>query len=276
MPSELKKGQLRLDGANPMVFIEEEGGVKEQWAPERDSVVKAVSASVRSYLKTAESLAAGQYVHLRDKIPAYLADPGNILIAVCSDGIVVRYERRTHEKRSLAVTVLPQGIATGAAILSQNLVHIASPDAPLPDNQDFGVELKLSVHSPQQGASRDIVASRIWFQVTNLSPQEPNPPGAKPFCLLSVRNQLDLELHGVLLGSSDKPVPEQPFIARSSVRLAAGWDCIEVFPGTDVSAWNADSPPLWAERDLFGTLLIAPTAEARLSSLYTRAPARRA
>ncbi len=275
MPGELKKGQLRLDGANPMVLIEEEGEVTEQLTPEQDNVVKAVSASVKAYLKAAESLGAGQYAQLRGKIPAYLAEPGNVLIAVCSDGVVVRYERKTDEKRRLAVTVLPQGIAAGAAILSQNLVHIASPEVPLPENQEFGVEFKLSVYSPQQGESQDIAASRIWFQVVNISPQEPNPPGAKPFCLLSVRNQLDLELHGVLLGSGEKPSPEQPFIVRSSLRLAAGWDCIEVFPGADVSAWNADSAALWAERDLLGAVLIAQTADAQLSTLDPRASARR-
>ena len=276
MPNELKKGQLRLDGANPMAIIEEEGEVTEQLTPEQDNVVRAVSASIKAYLKTAKSLGAGQYAHLRDKIPAYLADPGNVLIAVCSDGVVVRYERTTDEKRRLAATVLPQGIATGAAILSQNIVHIASPDAPLPEHQDFGVELKLSVYSPERGATQDISATRIWFQVAIISPQEPNPPGAKPFCLLSVRNQLDMELHGVLLGTSEKPASEQPFIARTSLRLAAGWDCIEVFPGTDVSAWNADSAPLWAERDLLGAVLIAQTADAQLSTLDPRASARRA
>lgn len=207
MPGKRKKGQLRLEGASPMVFIEEEGGVPEQWTPEQDTVMKAVSACVKAYLKTAESLGEGQYAHLRDKIPAYLTDPGNVLVAVCSDGVVVRYERKTDEKRRLAVTVLPQGIATGAAILSQNLVHIASPEVPILENQEFGVELKLSVFSPQKGESRDIAASRIWFQVANTPPQEPNPPGAKPYCLLSVRNELHLELHGVMLGTGEKPTP---------------------------------------------------------------------
>ena len=275
MLGERKKGQLRLEGVSPMVLIEDEGEVTEQWTPEQDTVVKAVSASVKAYLKTAESLGAGQYAHLRDKIPAYLADPGNVLIAVCSDGVVVRYERKTDEKQRLAITVLPQGIATGAAMLSQNLVHIASPEAPLPENQEFGVELKLCVFSPQQGESQDIAASHIWFQVANTPPQEPNPPGAKPYCLLSVRNELQLELHGVMLGTGEKHTSEQPFIARSSLRLAAGWDCIEVFPCTDVGAWNPDSAPLWAERDLLGALLIAHTADAQLSTLDPRASTRR-
>ncbi len=275
MAGDRKKGELRLEGANPMVLIETEGEISETWTPEQESIADAVSHAIKSYLKTTQSLASEAYAHLRDKIPAYMADPGNLLIAVCADGIVVRYEKRVHEGRKLAVTVLPHGIATGAAILSQNLVHIASPDAPLPENENFGVELKLSAYSPQQGVSQDIVASRIWFQVTNTSPQKPNPPGAKPFCLLSVRNQLELALHGLLLGNRENAVPDQPFIARSTVRLAAGWECIEVFPGLDRDAWNADSAPLWAERDVLGAVLIAQTADAQLSNLDPRAATRR-
>lgn len=275
MSHERKKGQLRLDGANPMVFIEGEGEAAEL-TPEQESLVNAVSASIKAYLKTAESLSAGQYAHLKEAIPAYLANPGNVFIALCSDGVVVRYEQKTDEKRHLGSAVFQQDIADGAAIFSQNLIHIASPEAPVPKNQDFGIELKFSVYSPQQGESRDIAASRIWFQVANVAPQETSPPGAKPYCLLSVRNQLELELHGVMVGAGEKPGPEQPFIARSSLRLGAGWDCIEVFPGTEADAWSPDFAPLWAERDLLAALLIAQTVDAQLSTLDPRASARRA
>ena len=132
MAGDRKKGELRLEGANPMVLIEAEGEISETWTPEQESIADAVSHAIKSYLKTTQSLASEAYAHLRDKIPAYMADPGNLLIAVCADGVVVRYEKRVHEGRKLAVTVLPHGIATGAAILSQNLVHIASHKPRLP------------------------------------------------------------------------------------------------------------------------------------------------
>jgi Domain of unknown function (DUF4263) len=275
MTGERKYGELRLEGSNPMVLIEAEGQINETWTPEQESIASAVSRTIKSYLKTTQALASEQYAHLGDMIPAYMRDPGNLLIAICTDGIVVRYEKKVHEGRKAAVTVLPQGIGAGAAFLSQNLVHIASPDAPLPQNENFGVELKLSAYSPQQGTSHDIVSSRIWFQVTSVSPQAPNPPGAKPFCLLSVRNQLQLELHGFLLGNKEKSEQEQPFIAHSTIGLVAGWECIEVFPGLDLNAWNIDSAPLWAERDVLGAVLIAQTAAARLSNLDPRASTRR-
>ncbi|MFG3817896.1 Shedu immune nuclease family protein [Limnothrix redekei] len=276
MKSGLKKWQLTLDGASPMVLTEEEGEATQQLTSEQVAFVDAVSASIKAYLKATESLSAGQYAHLRDAIPAYLADPGNVLIAICSDGVVVRYERKRDEERRLLFAVLPQSIVTGAAILSQNLVHIASPAVPLPESQEFGADLKLCVISPQQGEPRDVMALRLWFHVENAFPEASNPPGAKPHCLLSVRNQIDLELHGVLLGTDEKLTPEQPFIARSSLRVDVGWDCIEVFPGTDDSNWNPNCAPLWAERDLLGALLIAQTAEAQLSTLDPRASARRA
>lgn len=274
MPGERKKGELRFEGTNPMVLVEASGEINETWTPEQERIAIAVSEAIKTYLKITKSLATEKYVDLSEKIPGYMADPGNLLIAVCTDGIVVRYERKVHEERKLAVTVLPQGIASGAALLSQNLVHIASPDASLPENENFGVEFKLSIQDPQQGVSHDVAVSRIWFQATNTPRQESGPLGAKPFCLLSVRNHLELELHGVM-ASKDPGVFDQPFIARSTLRLMAGWDCIEVFPGLDVEPWKKEYAPLWAEHDVLGTVLIAQTKDAQLSSLDPRASTRR-
>ena len=275
MSNKRKKGELRLEGANPMVLVEVDGEINEAWTPEQETIAHTALQAIKSYVKTTESLVARKYAHLRDKIPEYMVNPGNLLVAVCTDGIVVRYEKKMQEERKSVVTVIPQGIATGAGFLSQNLVHIGSPETPLPANENFGVEFKLSVHSQEPGVYRDIVASRIWFQATNIAPQEPNPLGAKPFCLLSVRNQLNLELHGVMVSNSENPGPEQPFIACSTLRLLAGWECIEVFPGLDLGPWNADFAPLWAESDILGAILIAQTTDAQLSNLDPRASARR-
>ena len=275
MPSERKKGQLRFEGANPMALVELNDEPTKGWTPEQEAAASAVSQATKSYMKSAEALAGGKYEHLKDKIPEYMVNPGNLLMAICTDGVVIRYEKKTLDERKLVVTVIPQGISQVAALLSQNLVHIESPEAPHPLNENFGVELKLSVQSPSQGTSHDIVAARIWFQTKNTSPQQVEPPGAKPYCLLSVRNQLDIEIHGELGAEGDANAPNQPFIARSTMRLIAGWECIEVFPGLNLDAWDAGFAPLWAERDVLGAALIAQTKDAQLSSLDPRASARR-
>ncbi len=109
----------------------------------------------------------------------------------------------------------------------------------------------------------------------NTAPQQLVQPGAKPYCLLSVRNRLDLEIHGELSAEGDEKALGQPFIARSTMRLIAGWECIEVFPGLELDAWKVDFAPLWAEHDLLGAVLIAQTHDAQLSNLDPRASARR-
>jgi Domain of unknown function (DUF4263) len=275
MTRERKRGQLKLEGANPMTLVESNETPPEPWKPEQEAAADAVSSAVKSYIKNTEALAIGKYAHLRDKIPEYMANPGHLLIAICTDGVVVRYEKKSLAERKLAVTVMPQGIAEVAALLSQNLVHIESPELPHPQDENFGVEFKLYVHSSAEGTSRDIVASRIWFQTKPLSPQQDELPGAKPYCLLSVRNHLDLEIHGELTSEAGAATRNQPFVARSAIRLMAGWECIEVFPGFKREMWSAEFAPLWAEHDVLGATLIAHTQEAQFSTLDPRASARR-
>ena len=275
MPGERKKGQLRLDGVNPMAFVESNDGPSTDWSPEQEAAVAAISKAIKSYITTTESLSNGTYKHLKDKIPEYLAKPGNLLVAVCTDGIVIRFEKKSQDEHKRVVAVFPQAIAEAATMLSQNLIHIESPGVPSPLSDSFGVELRLSIHSPSLGTSQDIVESRIWFQAMSIAPQPANPPGAKPYCLLSVRNKLDLEIHGEVGTDDQLESANQPFIARSTMRLLAGWECIEVFPGINLDAWNADFAPLWAERDVLGAALISQTKDAQLSNLDPRASARR-
>ena len=276
MPRERKKGLLKIEGTNPMTFVEvKDDATIEAWTPEQEALANAVSKAVKSYIETTEALASGKYEHLRSMIPEYLRNPGNLLMAVCNDGVVIRYEKKGPEENKRAVAVIPQSIIDVAALLSQNLVHIESQETPQPLNENFGVELKLSVHSPSQKTSRDIAATRIWFQVKNAPPQEAMQPGAKPYCLLSVRNQLELELHGVLTPEGAGNAPEQPFVARTTLRFFAGWECIEVFPGFELDSWNPEFAPLWAERDVLGAALVAQTKDAQLSNLDPRSSARR-
>src|SRR5687767_9116613 len=103
MTRDLKVGQLRFEGGNPMSFIESADEPNAKWTPEQGAIADSVLAAIKSYLEATESLATGKYAHLREKIPDYLAAPGNFFIAVCSDGIVVRYERKTQEERRRGV-----------------------------------------------------------------------------------------------------------------------------------------------------------------------------
>jgi len=275
MPRVRKKGLLKFEGANPMALVELGDAPIDDWTPDQEAALTAVGKAIKNYIKTTEALAAGKYAHLRDSIPEYMANPGNALIAICADGVVIRYEKKGPEERKLIVTAMQEGIAKVAAMLSQKLVYVESLQAPQPPDETFGVEFKLSLYSPSDGTSHDISAARICFRATIAPPQEVDQPGAKPYCLLSVRNQVDLEIHGEFGAEGGVSPPNQPFVARSTIRLSAGWECIEVFPRISLTAWNADFAPLWAEQDVLGAVLIAQTKDAQLSNLDPRASARR-
>ena len=162
MPNERKKGQLKLEGANPMAFVESDDVHVDAWTPEEEVIASVVGKAIKCYVENTEALTGGKYQHLRDFIPEYMVNPGNYIVAICTDGIVVRYEKKTNEERKRGVAVVPKPIGDVAALLSQNIVHIETPNAPVPLNETFGFELKLSVNSPLQGTSHEVMGWRIW------------------------------------------------------------------------------------------------------------------
>lgn len=274
MSHEHKTGQLRFEGAEPMSFVESDGVSSIQLSTDEETASRILLDTIRSYLKTAESLVATKYHHLEQILPAYLVRPGNVLIAVCTDGIVIRYESKSGEKRNLAVTVMREDIAHAALVLSQNLVQVQQPGLPITSDDKLGVEIRLAKVSPE-GEAHDFFSTRIWLQVTNTEPQQLLQSPAKPYCLLSVRNSLEMEIHGEIVGDANSVAVPQPFIARSQVRLSAGWECIEVFPGLNLDAWKPEYAPLWAENDILGAALVAHTRDSQLSNLDPRAAVRR-
>jgi len=275
MTHKLVKGQVRFEGAEPMSFIESDDAPSLGLTPEQQAATQAISSTIRTYLKAAQSLVAGKYKHLEGIVPAYLSNPGNVLIGVCPDGVVVRYETKVGETRKLAVAVMPDGIAHAALVLSQNLVRVQDSGTPIVSDEKLGVEMKLFVASPAGTISHDLALGRIWFDVTNKKPEQPHQSPSKPYCLLSVMNSLEIEIHGELGAAADSTAARQPFIAKSQIRLGAGWECIEVFPGLDLNDWRPEFAPLWAENDLLSAALVAQLRDEQHRSLDPKAATRK-
>ena len=275
MEHERKSGQLKLEGSAPMQFIEDNVGAKASWTPEQEEIVRAVGAVMRAYLRQTKDLANGKFSENRNLIPDYLANPGNVLIAICSDGIVIRFEKKSGEKGKTAVAFLDQNIAFAAELLSQRLIHVASTESQSVLDDSFGIEIKLQIHTPSEGKTQDMGATRIWFQAVNAPLPDQSSLAGKPYCLLSVLNQLMIEMQGEMISIGDSSAQPQPFISRSILHLPVGWDCIEVYPGLDINAWKEEFAPLWAENSLLGALLVSQTRDSDLASLDPKASARR-
>ena len=274
MSDQPRKGKIILAGANPMEFVlSDEVEVCER-SPEQRDELRAISETIKAYVKAAEGLLGGKYKHLAALSPAYLSSPGNVLVAVCTNGLVIRYEKKLGERR-IAVAVPDCDLAQASLMLSQNLVRVLPDMSAREPNDALGVELKLSVGNPATGATKDIVAVRVWFDVVNTRPTHLSPPPQKPYCLLSVQNQLALELHGETLPVSEGAGSGQPFIARSVFRLMAGWECIEVYPHFDPAQWKPEYAHTWAENDILASALVNQLLESHYRSLDPRAEARK-
>jgi Domain of unknown function (DUF4263) len=272
---ERKTVELKFEGSAPMSLVEVGDGPIIPWTPNQDQVVQKIRAAIQAFLKQTESLAAGKYAHLRSMIPDYLTSPGNVLIFVCNDGVVIRFEKKSDEKRKLLVAMHDQDIAHAAELLSQRLICVTSSEHQSGLDDAFGVELKLYAHAPSEGPAHEMLSTRIWFQVVNAQPPDLISPAAKPHCLLSVNNHLDLELVGELITPHENAAGVVPFVVRSSLRLAVGWDCIEVYPGLDLTLWKEEFAPLWAENAILGAAVVSQTRDAELRNLDPRAATRR-
>lgn len=275
MESMRKNAKFTFTGDRPMELVEFQDDEIASAPVEQDHVAKAIAQSMQCYLKATKELVTEKYQHFQSTIPDYMFQPGNVLVAICDDGVAIRFEKRTDVEPQCVIATLKGSVFEHTRSLSQHLVHIAIDDAPPPDVSNFGVELKLNLVRPIDGTASILGATRVWFQAKCVLPQEPMKLGAKPYCLLSVRNHCEIELHGTMPRDGNDVQGEQPFIVRAPFRLPVGWECIEVYPTLSIRDWNPEYAHLWAERDILGAALVAQTKDSMLSALDPRASARR-
>lgn len=268
--------QIALNGAEPMQFTPApEGAEQGTLTDETRNTLRTIGECFIAYLKATESLVAGKYSGIAQFVPEYLCTPGNFMVALCPDGIVARFERKQSEKRMWGAAYVPHGIAQTALDLSQHLVMITGKGINPPDpSMELGVELRMGVHAPD-GTVRDVLSGRLLFQTERPDPLPQSASPSKPYCLMSVRNQLSMELHGELVPADGTNGPSQPFVSVGEIDIAVGWQCIEVYPGTDFTGWKPEFAPLWAETDLLACAFIGQQAAAAEASIDPRASMRR-
>lgn len=268
----MKNMTISFVGNAPMTMV---AGVESDRIvdPQHKAALIALESTLRAYLKSSEALASGKYLHLGDAVPKYLSSPGMILVMLCLDGVVIRYETKTDEPRKLGVGYSGESIAETVEKLSQKLIRIRPVGATQPAPEDFGIEVRLSVGTSPQQISHDIFASRIGFDVVNSPVEVPQAAPAKPHCLLSVRNSFEFEIRGEMLPSVVGG-KVRPFIATTPVQVGVGWECIEVFPNFEINAWRPEYAPLWAETDILSAALVAQSKEMTLQSLDPKAATR--
>jgi len=274
MPEEMKKGQITFVGANPMALTDVVGEGLEALTEEQKDFVGKVGGTIAAYVKAAKNLLAGRLAHLRDWAPPYLSDPGNVLVACCPEGAVIRYEAKSDKQRIIAAW-MSGDVPEVAAALSQNLIRCHSDRNYTSTVETTGTELQFSTVKLDTGESTNIATARIGFDAVLERPETLPQPPAKPFCLLSVRNTFEIQILGELLSIEPAGGPPQPFLVRSLMRLPVGWDCIEIFPFVDLEHWRPHYVSTWAENDILAAVVSHQFREAQLNNLDPNVEARR-
>lgn len=271
MDDQPKKTQVTFAADLPMQFSDVDGVQAESIPESARKMARQVGLTVKAYLDAAGELLEGPYTQLRDIAPKHLSDPGNVLVACCEDGVVIRYERKT-EKRKIIGAWFPANISSAAALVSQALVHCHNENLPsqLPPS---GNKLEFSKQD-LDGNKTELFTVEVSFHAVIQRPQQlPEPPN-KPYCLLSIYNELELQLLGEVIPQSGTQTTAQPFVVRSLLRLPVGWECIEVFPFFNPDHWKPEYVSAWAERDLLASVVRRQIREAEFHSLDPNASAR--
>ncbi len=276
MAKEFKQGKISFAGADPMVLSEVPGlHDLEDPTEEQKAVFDAVGNTVVAYMRAAKDLLEGKLTHLKGWAPPHLANPGNVLVACCSEGIVIRYETKSENPQRTIAGWMPYSLTETASMLSQKLLRIRRDPADSPPTGDFGTELRFFKTSAETGESTVLATARIVFETTLTSSGATSTAPSKPFCLLSIRNSLEVQLLGEIVPTDPTQRPRQPFLARSLLRLPVGWDCIEVFPGIATARWKPAYAPAWVETDILAAVVSHQFHEAQLNSLDPNTEARR-
>jgi Domain of unknown function (DUF4263) len=271
MPKLPKNMKISFPGNSPMKFEAQLDEATQAPGTKEHKICKKLGKVVRAYLDASAELLRGKYQHLRSLAPPHLVSPGNVLVAICEEGAVIRYEKADICK--VASGIVKSDLATTIRTLSQNLIicRRAGEEPILPGTD--GIELRVTRRRPATGEIADLFAAKIQFDTVITAPsQRPQPP-AKPYCMLSVRNSFDFELCGDL--SPDNAQGATQFVARSTATLPVGWECIEVFPFLDIGEWKPEYARAWAEVDVLASVASQQVRDRAYLSLDPMAEGRR-
>lgn len=276
---EPKKSQIKFTGDLPMEFSFKANDPQTLLPGELKDTFKMIVDTVKAYLKAAESLVSGPYSSIRNLVPPYLNNPGNVLIAWCDDGIAIRFESKTgEEKRRIGMAWGLEGgsiLSTCVPLISQNLIFCAPDRTSISVDPTNGQDLALFTMDAQSKEKAEILRVKISFHAVIEKPGDLPPPPMKPYCLLSVQNSLEICMRGEVVPQGEELGSGQRFLTRTVLRLPVGWDCIEVYPFFNLESWKPEYAKQWAERDILASIVRAQCRDAELNSLDPNASARK-
>lgn len=240
----LKRGRLEVRGGQPLAFVEDAhaGELGPEPPKELQRAASQIAATLKSYRDAVKGLLNGRYSDLRDFAPSHLKEPCDITAICCNNGIIVRYDLGKEGAVKIRAAALEGTLTELAPRFSDTFLHFPLDRAKY-DPGEGGIKLEMVKFNLQTGVTEPIGSIRL---VLLGSPQfDPAvsipPPPARPQCLVSLTNELQLVLSGVVMPADPKTAGNvdktRPFLAQGTMRLQVGWQALEVYPAFQPEYW---------------------------------------
>lgn len=206
----IKPQQIRFQPGLPMEMHESDAPQK-IFTKEQLAMGKAVGSTIKSYLDTSRILLEGKLSQIKDMSPLHLRQPGFVLIFCCSDGVIIRYDSNPDNKKlKLGIAYTDESLSELANKVSENSVYCYSRPEDVPTVQENCPTMTIFATNPTTGEENKIVSMKTCFNTIIGQPlgDLPTPP-SKPYCLLSVRNHMEIGMELEIRSDEDldKPGP---------------------------------------------------------------------
>ena len=144
-------------------------------------LVQAIGQSLTAYVDALAQLMAGKYAHLRNTLPSYLLNPGNVTAIVCEDTVLVRFQS-AGEPRGVVCGWAPGSIYELAPVVSQNSVYCHKSAATVTQHDETrGFPFSLQKFTAATGSVDEIAGGRLAFNVIVEHPPVMPAPPLKPY-----------------------------------------------------------------------------------------------
>jgi len=272
---EPKPSLMRFSSGQPMQLIDSEEGIPDTMTAIQKEIVHAVLTTVLEYLRSAHELAEGKYAHLKQFIPRHLLESGLVVAACCEDGVIIRYDAKGEDERTGAAWS-PDSLIDIAPKFSESVVYCHTSKDFISEIPQNGPILRFVAIDGKTGQQTVFSSARIGCHVILERPTlSIPPPPSKPYCVVSLRNSLEVELLGQMMPGEYSGPQTKSFLMRGHMRLPVGWACIEVFPFIDKEYWKPENARFWAENDILASVVAAQFRESQLRTLDPNAVARK-
>ncbi|GMQ83221.1 MAG: hypothetical protein BMS9Abin05_2711 [Rhodothermia bacterium] len=274
------KATLTFAGKQSMEFKDLTDSVVKVPDQARQDSLNKVGNAISAYLKSAKMQLRDAYSHVKDLAPNHLLDQTPVLIAMATDGIIVRFDRERGEqpkdpdKRLLAHAWFEDSLVRLAPLVSQNVVFCY-------DTEDFESEIltrgpivSLTAQAPSSSTSQPLAEFRIGVDLPLTARASKSQPSRRPHALLEIRNHFEVHLHGEYLPSEEGKSLSGKFIARTSIQLPVGWEYLQLYSLEEIGSWENIDADSWAERDILAHITTQQFREQQFASLDPNAVTR--